>query len=102
MVDFAAELPEAGCAVLVTVTVGRGSGVAVTVTVGAGAGVCVAVAVTVTFGRGAPSLAELDPPPPMADPATSSAMPPAHTRLRLYSGRMSGIRTGSGGWTPHG
>jgi hypothetical protein len=93
----------AGLTVLVTVTVGCGVAVLVTVTVGAGAAVWVAVAVTVTLGRGvALELASLEPPLAIVAPMTNSVNPPAHTRLRLCNGRMSGMRTGSGGRTAHG
>ncbi|AGS67976.1 hypothetical protein B446_05750 [Streptomyces collinus Tu 365] len=97
----------AGLTVLVTVTVGCGLAALVTVTVGAGAAVCVAVAVvvavTVTSGRGvALELAWLDPVLAIVAPMTNSVNPPAHTRLRLCNGRMSGMGTGSGGRTDHG
>ncbi|WP_399133746.1 hypothetical protein [Streptomyces sp. Li-HN-5-11] len=92
---------DAGLAVLVTVTVGAGAADFVTVTAGAGAADFVAVAVMVTVGLGA-GLAALELPPPTAAPTASSTKPPAHTRLRLCRGRMSGMRTGSGGWTAHG
>ncbi|MFK0288141.1 hypothetical protein ACIQVL_47820 [Streptomyces sp. NPDC090499] len=92
---------DAGLAVLVTVTVGAGDADFVTVTAGAGAAVFRVVAVTVTVGRGV-GLAALELPPPNAAPTESSTKPPTHTRLRLCSGRISGMRTGSGGRTAHG